>query len=839
MENPPAYRPLFAGKGQVPAMLRNRDWSDFPFGQPDGWPHDIRRTIHMVLHCAEPMSFYWGREGWYFYNDAYVQVLGDKHPAALARPFWESWEEMREGFAPILAEAQSGKACHLDDVRFTVVRDGVPETAYFSYSLFPIFDTAGRIVGLLNPAADTTATVISNRRREFQLRLGDLIREQTDPEEVVAGASALLGEYLGVDRVVYLTVDDGGDAGSVGRDWTNGRLPSLAGVTVHLDDYGAFAVEGARAGRPLIVGDAAADARCAPYAEAYAAIGVRAVLAVPLLKNGRLRVILNAHASRPHRWTSAQIGMAEDMLERTWTAVESACAQAALRRERDQSEYIFDNMAEGFALIDTEWRILRMNAEGLRLTNLTPERVIGSSHWDLWPDLLGTPVEALYRQVRDEHISGTIDIPYELPGGPAWMEVRAYPSLEGGLAVFFRDVTARKNNEAQLRDADRRKDEFLAMLAHELRNPLAPISAAADLLQLGKVDEARVRQTSQIIGRQVRHMTSLVDDLLDVSRVTRGLAELHMERLDIHRIVNDAIEQVTPLIRARRHHLALELAPEAPLVMGDRNRLVQVFANLLNNAAKYTPEGGHIALRVDVHTDHVLFHVTDTGIGMAPDLAARAFDLFTQAERSSDRSLGGLGLGLALVKSLVLLHGGTVTCASPGLGQGSSFTVCLPREATPAQEGAPPVSPEEPAAPPGGGPLRIMVVDDNIDAASILAMLLESAGHQVMVEYGALEALALVQNVTPLPQVFLLDIGLPGMDGNELAQRLRARPETAGATLIAVTGYGQENDRAQTAAAGFDHHLVKPVDIDALLAILDGVGYPARGDRRAPRPAPA
>jgi signal transduction histidine kinase/ActR/RegA family two-component response regulator len=451
--------------------------------------------------------------------------------------------------------------------------------------------------------------------------------------------------------------------------------------------------------------------------------------------------------------------------------------------------------------------------------------VVGRCHWDLWPELRGTAVEALYRQVRDERRSGAIEISYALPHGDVWLEIRAYPALEGGLAVLFRDVTVRKKADEKLREADRRKDEFLAMLAHELRNPLAPISAAADLLQLGKVDEARVRQTSQIIGRQVRHMTSLVDDLLDVSRVTRGLAELDMQRLDMHRIVTDAIEQVTPLIRNRRHHLALELTPEAPLVMGDRNRLVQVFANLLNNAAKYTPEGGHIGLRTEVRPGHVLFHISDTGIGMAPELAARAFDLFSQAERSSDRSLGGLGLGLALVKSLVHLHNGTVTCASPGLGQGSTFTVCLPRLAALEDEEAAALV-AEPALRNGSGSLRIMVVDDNVDAASILALLLESARHEVIVEYDARDALAL--SATGRWDVFLLDIGLPGMDGNELAQRLRAQGATANATLIAVTGYGQESDRAQTAAAGFDHHLVKPVDINALFAILAGVdGQPA------------
>jgi PAS domain S-box-containing protein len=391
------------------------------------------------------------------------------------------------------------------------------------------------------------------------------------------------------------------------------------------------------------------------------------------------------------------------------------------------------------------------------------------------------------------------------------------------------DITRRKaaeealrESEERLRQADRIKDEFLAMLAHELRNPLAPISAAAELLQLGNLNDERVQRTSQIIGRQVRHMTSLVDDLLDVSRVTRGLVELDNAPVDINHIVADAMEQVNPLIRARRHHLEVHPTPNATIVLGDRKRLVQVLANVLNNAAKYTHEGGKIRLRTDIRDSRVLIEVADNGIGMAPDLVARAFDLFVQAERSSDRSSGGLGLGLALVKSLVGLHHGTVTCESAGVDKGSKFTICLPRLCLQEDK-------------PGAGhsadawlskqvqSLRIMVVDDNVDAAAMLAMLLEASGHQVVVEHDARRALARAK--AEVPQVCLLDIGLPEMNGNELAQQLRACAGTAKSVLIAVTGYGQEKDREQSLAAGFDHHLVKPVDTRALTSILDAIGH--------------
>jgi signal transduction histidine kinase/ActR/RegA family two-component response regulator len=392
--------------------------------------------------------------------------------------------------------------------------------------------------------------------------------------------------------------------------------------------------------------------------------------------------------------------------------------------------------------------------------------------------------------------------------------VLAWAAVERGF-----EEQKRRQAEARLMDADRRKDEFLAMLAHELRNPLAPIGAAAELLQIVPADQAQVRKTSQIIARQVGHMSSLIDDLLDVSRVTRGLVELDRTPLDIAHVVSDAVEQVTPLVRSRRQHLALQLAPDTTLVMGDRKRLVQVLANILNNAAKYTHEGGNIYLKTDVREQHVLITVTDDGIGMTADLVSRAFELFTQAERSSDRSSGGLGLGLALVKSLVELHGGTVRCASDGTGRGSSFTICLPRlEAQERHD-----QPERRRSGMQGSQrsLRIMVVDDNVDAASMLVMLLEASGHRVSVEHGSRRALERAR--IEAPQVCLLDIGLPEMDGNKLAQALRSMPETATAVLIAITGYGQESDRQRTLAAGFDHHLVKPVDIRKLAGILDKV----------------
>lgn len=394
--------------------------------------------------------------------------------------------------------------------------------------------------------------------------------------------------------------------------------------------------------------------------------------------------------------------------------------------------------------------------------------------------------------------------PYELAG--VNVDIDRLKTAEDKLRRAIGDLT----------DADVRKDEFLAMLAHELRNPLAPIRAAAEILRIARLNESQIHETSAVIARQVAHMTSLVDDLLDVSRVTRGLVKLEKTPLEFGRIVSEGVEQVSPLIRLRSHHLSLHLSPLATVVLGDRKRLVQVVANLLNNAAKFTQDKGRIALKTEARDGKLLLSVSDDGIGMELAVVGRAFDLFAQAERTPDRSGGGLGLGLALVKSLVELHGGTVTCSSEGLGKGSTFTVSLPL-VHPADDAAA-TAHENRDSQLAPRPLSVMVVDDNADAAATLGLLLEASGHKVTVEHGAPKALARAR--VEAPDVYLLDIGLPEMDGNELAQRLRAQPESADAVLIAVTGYGQEHDRRAAFAAGFDHHLVKPVDSRRLRALL-------------------
>jgi signal transduction histidine kinase/ActR/RegA family two-component response regulator len=363
--------------------------------------------------------------------------------------------------------------------------------------------------------------------------------------------------------------------------------------------------------------------------------------------------------------------------------------------------------------------------------------------------------------------------------------------------------------EAQLRDADRRKDEFLAMLAHELRNPLAPVRTVGELLGRSAASHPQLQAMADILKRQIAHLTRLVDDLLDVSRITQGRIALQREPVDLAAVVEDARESVQPLVAERRHSLRLVVLPQVVYVNGDKARLVQCVSNLLTNAAKYTDPGGVIEIAVKSEGAQASIAVTDNGVGISPELLPHIFNLFVQSTRSLDRAQGGLGIGLSLVRRLIEMHEGQVTASSAGPGQGARFEIRLPLAAAPAernvQPGAPPVS-----------AMRILVVDDNQDAADSLALILNSAGHAAQAVYGSEEALRSLDE--KVPDVILLDIGLPGMDGYQLAGLIRAR--NVPARIVALTGYGQPEDISKAAAAGVDAHLVKPVDLDVLEAAL-------------------
>ncbi|HEX7452215.1 MAG TPA: response regulator [Polyangiaceae bacterium] len=385
--------------------------------------------------------------------------------------------------------------------------------------------------------------------------------------------------------------------------------------------------------------------------------------------------------------------------------------------------------------------------------------------------------------------------------------------------LLLRERQARREAEA----GSRAKDEFLAMLGHELRNPLAPIVTALQLLRLRGNDPAKHEHT--IIERQVQHLTTLVDDLLDVSRITQGKITLKRERVELSSIVSRAVELASPLLEERRHRLVVDVPEHGVLVLVDATRFAQVISNLVGNSAKYTEPDGEIVISATSVAGDVTLSVTDNGIGIDEHTLPHVFDIFMQERQASDRAQGGLGLGLAIVRSLVEMHGGVVSAASAGLGAGSSFTIHLPAAAT-HEDGAPSPLPVLTPHPPSTAVQRVLVVDDNVDAAELLALVMRQLGCETRIAHDGPSALAMAESFRP--ELALLDIGLPVMDGYELARNLRQRPDADPLRLVAVTGYGQKSDVDQAFAAGFDDHLTKPVNIDLLEGLLAPLG-PANG----------
>src|SRR6476661_4871234 len=506
------------------------------------------------------------------------------------------------------------------------------------------------------------------------------------------------------------------------------------------------------------------------------------------------------------------------------------CGFAKITRdltERRRQEEILRDSEERFRLLmegvkdyaifmlDPEGRIASWNSGAELIKGYRAEEVLGR-HFSIF-----YPADAIARgwpehELRMAQSEGRFEDEgwrVRKDGSTFWANVVITPLYGGdrqlrGFAKITRDLTERKRVE-MLEETDLRRNEFLAMLSHELRNPLAPIRNALSVMRMNGVDESALRWARTVLDRQVAHLSRLVDDLLDVSRIAIGKITLQREPVEIAQIVASAVESSQPLIDSREHTLEV-LHPDEPLrIEGDLTRLSQVVLNLLNNAANFTPRGGHIRLTVERDEAMAAIRVHDTGIGIPADLLPNVFDLFTQGDRSLDRTKGGLGIGLTLVQRLVKLHGGSVEVRSEGSGLGSEFVVRLPLLAVPASKPLPPKAERRP-----GGSRRVLVVDDNRDATETLELLLQLWGHEVQSALNGPEALA--KAVEFRPEIILLDIGLPGMSGYEVARQLRSLPGFRDVFIVAVTGYGQDSDRIHSQEAGFGHHLVKPVQPEVL-----------------------
>jgi PAS domain S-box-containing protein len=495
---------------------------------------------------------------------------------------------------------------------------------------------------------------------------------------------------------------------------------------------------------------------------------------------------------------------------------------ARLRASEQQFRTLADSIPQLAWMGRPDGHLFWYNRRWYEYTGTTPEQMEGWG-WQEVHDAAELPrVVANWKAALAEGRPWEDTFPLRRhDGAMRWHLSRALPvhDEQGRVTRWFgtnTDITEMRQLEEALKEADRLKDEFLAMLAHELRNPLAPIRNALHVLRQPGADAETAGRVRDMAERQVKHMARLLDDLLDVSRISRGLIELRQEVVDLAALARRTVEAVTPLVEERRHELNVALPPAPVRVKGDPTRLEQVLTNLLNNAAKYTAPGGRIWLDVGAEGGAAVVRVRDSGVGIPPEMLPKVFDLFVQAERKLDRAPGGVGIGLTLVRKLVAMHGGTVEAASPGPGQGSTFVVRLPARAeAPADAPDAWAGATAASAPPRR---RVLVVDDNRDAADSLAVLLRLTGQEVRVAYDGPSTLAQAGEFRPA--LAFVDIGMPGMDGYEVARRLRRQPGLEDTVLVALTGWGQEEDRRRSAEAGFDCHLVKPVEPDALGTLL-------------------
>lgn len=772
---------FLTGGGEVGQMLRSGSGLPTSMQTPAAWPDSIKTLVTILFSANQPMFVVWGAERRMVYNDAYMLILGHKHPSALGQPILDVWNEAAAELLPLVDKAYAGEPSQSDKIEIPIERDGHLESAWFSFFYAPVRDAGGAVIGIFcacneitqQHLAEEATAAASQRYRSVMDAMSEgffVMDEQYRMLEVNAEALRLNGrkrsEVIGRTHWELWPASVGTPVEAAYREAARRRQP------VSLRHY--YASEGF---------DNWLDLRIYPLPEGGLACFFRDINA-PM----RAEAALRASEARFRAAVSA-IGV-------MWT-------------NNSKGEMVGDQPG---------WS---------EMTGQNTDQYQGHGWTEaLHPDDVQPTVEAWQRSLKSQTLFQHEHRVRVQSGQWRLFSIRAVPVFDADHQItewvgVHVDVTEARQAEAALREADQRKDEFLATLAHELRNPLAPIRTAARILLQPDVTAANVQSCADILARQASHMALLLDDLLDVSRITSGRFELKKSVVTIKTIVEAAVEAARPGIAERGHHLSVSLPDKVIELNADSLRLSQVLTNLLNNAVKYTEPHGQINLGVTDTDAGLRLAVRDTGIGLAPDSMARIFTMFSQVNSPIDRTEGGLGIGLSLARGLVELHGGRLEAQSRGLGHGTTMTVHLPNSLRINRHsgggsptgGALDGKPAEPG-------LSILVVDDNHDAADTLAMLLEMEGHRTVTAYSGESALGLA--ATQAFNACILDIGMPGMNGYELAGHLRATDWSADFLLIALTGWGQESDQQKALAAGFDRHLSKPVDPNLLLEGLDG-----------------
>jgi len=829
---------VLARGGHSGALIASLDWSTHSLGPIDGWPPALKNALSLCLVSKTASSVWWGAdcaELIAFYNDAYHPVLGpNRHPramGALAKKVWpEIWHTLQEHFSSVLS---AGQASHHTDSFMFLDRNGFQEETYFDHAHSPLYADDGHVAGVFSIVNETTSRVLSERR----LRTLKALAEHS------ARARSLGGVAKKYASLLYNNAADVPFCMVYGPDSSSHELLAYAGLTEEAARTALDSLPLAIAlqrGKPLVV-----DCQIASLPTEQA------------LREGRRAprraciVPVRAHSDEA-ACALLVVGLSPhldfDTTYRDFLELAGAQLATALTNARECQVQAADPLLRAASTIlrDAPMAIALLRGPDFvfELANACCERMLGDTALigkrvgDVLPPLSAARAPVLHALA---HVRKTGEIFREneftisRDTQPAYFMFTCQPLHDGSLPIDWivavalevteqtqlrREIESMSREREQLlrqeqdaraaaEAANRVKDEFLAVLGHELRNPLAPITTALALMR----QKAPLDHEALIIERQVGHLRRLVEDLLDVSRITRGKVELKRKPLNLASVVREAIELASPLLEERQQHLSLDLPATGLDVLGDRTRLAQVLANLLTNASKYSGRGALISVRGCVVPDEdvVEISVRDRGIGIEPEMLPSVWNAFTQGAQAIDRSHGGLGLGLTIVRSLVELHGGSVAVNSAGKGQGSEFTVRLPRMMTEWSDAPEPRA--RPSQPQGGvfGGYKVLLVDDNEDAVELLAEWFRVRGAIVETALDGLSALEVAERFAP--DVALLDLGLPAMNGYDVARRLRAREDVRQLLLIAVTGYGEQSARELTSEAGFDDHCVKPLDL--------------------------
>ncbi|MEO7386488.1 MAG: ATP-binding protein [Gammaproteobacteria bacterium] len=771
------------------AQIRGFDWGATPLGPPDRWPVPLRTAIRILLTTNHPVFIFWGADHRCFYNDAYSASLGaEKHPSILGATGREAWPEIWSIIGPQIDYVMTGQGATWHENQLVPIqRHGRRDDVYWTYGYSPIDDedaTRG-VGGVLVLCTETTEQVLAaDRTRAAEARWRSLFDQ----------APGFMGLLDGPDHVL---------------EFANPRYFDLFG---HADMLGLPVAKAL----PWAIDQGFITLLDQVYASGDAHVAQGAPVAVPARHEGTTGVLYVDFVLQPIRDPNGAVTgifvLGSDVTQRQRAELTIAESEQRLRIARDAAQLgIYDF---NFANQRFEWDERVRELWGVDATEV------------ITLELLESAIHPEDRSARQAAVVSALD-----PGGEGryFAEYRVTNRIHGvtrwvqahGRVSFLNDqpvrLTGAIQDVSEYKDAEARKNEFLATLSHELRNPLAPIRNAVELLKSRQLAPDIARQAQAVIERQTEQMVRLIDDLMDVARISRGRLTLRKERIDLDTAIQLAREVAISSIERGEHQLSITSPPERVYLQADPVRLAQVLGNLLINAAKYSEARRRIELIISPpKSERVEIVVRDQGIGIAAENLERVFEMFTQANGSQVRSQGGLGIGLALARALIELHGGTLSAQSAGAGQGSEFVISLPVGEMPAAGTVPDRKHEDASALLRGR--AILIVDDNVDAASMLAMLLETEGAQVVVAHDGPGALRVADTVHP--EVVLLDIGLPGMGGHEVCRRLRLQPWATNVLILAQTGWGQEADRERSRLAGFDAHLVKPIEPDELLRTL-------------------